>query len=78
MQCNIDAKGKAVRLFAGIACLVIGTMVGVLAMSGALETSGTRAANIVAGLLVFSGAFMVFEGWSGWCALRAMGIKTKI
>jgi hypothetical protein len=28
--------------------------------------------------LLAIGAFQLFEGWKGWCALRAMGIKTKI
>ena len=28
--------------------------------------------------LLGSGAFMTFEGWSGWCAVRAMGFKTPL
>jgi hypothetical protein len=77
MQCNIDSKGKAVRLAAGIACLVIATMVGAMALAGVFD-SGAKIGFIVAGLLLVSGAFMVFEGWSGWCVVRAMGFKTKI
>jgi len=29
-------------------------------------------------LLVAIGVFQVFEGWAGWCVLRAMGIKTRL
>ena len=24
------------------------------------------------------GAFAIFEGWSGWCAIRAMGFRTPL
>ena len=27
---------------------------------------------------VLGGAFMVFEGVNGWCAVRAMGFKTPV
>ena len=34
---------------------------------------------IVAGAVVsVAGMFMIFEGIKGWCALRAMGVKTLI
>ena len=33
---------------------------------------------IVAIALLGSGAFMTFEGWSGWCVVRAMGFKTPL
>lgn len=34
---------------------------------------------IVAGVVVTAaGMFMIFEGIKGWCALRAMGVKTPI
>jgi hypothetical protein len=29
-------------------------------------------------MLLAVGAFCVFEAWTGWCALRAMGMKTKL
>jgi len=33
---------------------------------------------IVAGAAVtVAGLFMIFEGIKGWCAVRAMGFKTK-
>jgi hypothetical protein len=28
--------------------------------------------------LTAAGAFGVFEGWAGWCVVRAMGFKTRI
>ena len=24
------------------------------------------------------GGFMIFEGWAGWCAVRALGFKTPV
>ena len=27
---------------------------------------------------LIGGGFAVFEGWAGWCAVRALGFKTKI
>ncbi len=57
MQCNIDARGKAVRLLFG----------------------GGATWSVIAGLsTIAGGAFMIFEGASGWCAVRAMGFKTKL
>ncbi len=31
----------------------------------------------IGGLLLFSGAFVLFEALRGWCVLRACGVKTK-
>jgi hypothetical protein len=33
---------------------------------------------VLGGALSVSGAFMIFEGAKGWCALRAMGFKTPL
>ena len=71
MKCNIDAKGKAVRLLSGLACLLAGVIV--LAVGG-FEPPPL----VVAVALLGSGAFMAFEGWSGWCVVRAMGFKTPL
>lgn len=74
MQCNIDARGRAVRLVAGIIVLLLG--VGVLfhacrhdRASAWSWTSGT--------LLLVIGGFQIYEGWAGWCVVRAMGFKTR-
>lgn len=74
LACNIDAKGKAVRLRYGITLALVGS---VLALLWAVPTGGAVAWLVSAGLLA-SGAFATFEARAGWCALRALGIKTPI
>lgn len=74
MQCNIDARGKRIRLLGGIVCLAVGLALIALAFAHvapfwALAGPGLGCAA--------GGAFQVFEARAGWCALRAMGIKTR-
>lgn len=70
MQCNIDAKGKAVRLLLGVLLIIGG--VGVLLL-------GWRSWQSYAAItFILVGAFCIWEGWSGWCALRALGYKTRL
>lgn len=75
MQCNIDAKGKSVRLIGGFINVALGlVLVGLVAAgiwSGPIAWGCALA-------LPLSGAFMIFEGWAGWCVVRAMGFKTRI
>ena len=71
MQCNIDAKGKAVRLVIGLVTMGAGALVLTLLGTDPLPL------GIAAGCLL-GGGFAVFEGWSGWCAVRAMGFKTPL
>ncbi|MDG2020727.1 MAG: DUF2892 domain-containing protein [Phycisphaerales bacterium] len=71
MKCNIDAKGKAIRLLSGICCLVAGLL--------SLVFGGLEGVPVIVGsCLLIGGGFMVFEGWSGWCVVRAMGFKTPV
>jgi VIT1/CCC1 family predicted Fe2+/Mn2+ transporter len=70
---NIDAKGKAARLIWGLATLVAGLLTLVF---WAIPTGGWAAWAISIALLA-SGAFGVFEARTGWCAVRAMGFKTR-
>lgn len=74
MQCNIDARGKAVRLISGIACSIIAIVLLVLAL---LDVAGTWA-WIVAVVLLLGGLFQVYEGRTGWCVVRAMGFRTPV
>jgi hypothetical protein len=74
MQCNIDGKGKAVRLISGLVVTAIGLVMLVLA---AIAVAGGWL-WLVGGALVVIGAFQIFEARAGWCALRAMGWKTPI
>lgn len=74
MQCNIDAKGKAVRLITGAAVGSVALIVAALWFQGILpEWTGFAAAGVLLG-----GLFMMYEGLSGWCAVRAMGFKTPL
>lgn len=75
MHCNLDAKGKALRLIAGMIVCLLG--LAVLGL-GWFEVIPWSAAAWWGGFAVAGGLFMVFEGWSGWCVVRAMGFKTPI
>ena len=71
MECNIEARGKAVRLIMGILFALAGILMLVL--------GGGAAWSLIAGLCCLAGGtFMIFEGAAGWCAVRAMGFKTKL
>lgn len=73
MQCNIDQKGRRARLLTGVITDFIGSG---LLIAGLV--TGERAL-IVAGVVVtLIGMFVIFEGAKGWCALRAMGVKTPL
>ena len=74
MTCNIDAKGKLVRLIFGIVFLLTGIALLVFwAMS-----VWTAASWIISIGLIVGGAFAMFEARAGWCVVRAIGIKTPI
>ena len=74
-ECNIDARGKAVRLKLGIKSLVAG-----LALATAFYIAGIDWVILwliplgIAG----SGAFAIFEAWIGWCVVRALGFRTPL
>jgi hypothetical protein len=74
MTCNIDAKGKAVRLIYGIIMLLIGLGLGY----GWAWGSHSLIRWGIAGICALLGAFGVFEARAGWCAVRAMGFKTIV
>ena len=71
-QCNIDAKGKLVRLIYGVAFVLVGV---VLLFAWALPGRGVLA-WIVSLVAIVGGAFAIFESRRGWCAIRALGIRT--
>ena len=74
MRCNIDAKGKRIRLIGGIVTLLAAV---VLAALAGLGVAGDWAWFVAAGAAA-GGGFQVFEARAGWCALRAMGFKTPV
>jgi hypothetical protein len=61
---NLQRKGRVVRVVTGTA-LVIGGL------------SLSRHAFWVCIVLIAAGAFVLYEGFRGWCLMRACGIKTK-
>ena len=71
--CNIDAQGRKARLITGIVVDVVGIA---LALAGSL--TGTMITLIAGAVLSFAGSFMILEGLTGWCVLRALGFKTKM
>jgi hypothetical protein len=73
LACNIDARGKAHRLRAALVLLVLG----LVALGWALASGGS-AQWTAAVVLLTAGGFTLFEARAGWCALRAMGIKTPL
>lgn len=75
MQCNIDSRGKAVRLVSGLIVTLIGVVLLVLGLMDVIEPNWIYA---VAAVTLASGLFQVYEGWCGWCVMRAMGFKTPI
>ena len=73
MQCNIDDTGVRLRRVWGIMVLcVAGVVAGLAWWSGIWWLWG------LAGGAVVAGGFALFESRQKWCALRAMGIKTRI
>lgn len=74
MQCNIDARGKLLRLIYGLLFLIAGVL---LTLFWARPNHSTLA-WIISILLILAGAFAIFEAHKGWCILRATGFKTPL
>jgi hypothetical protein len=74
LQCNIDSKGKAIRMVYGIVCVVVG----IALMFLWARPAGGWVAWAVSLLLLLGGGFAIFESRAGWCAIRAMGFKTPL
>lgn len=87
--CNIDRRGRAVRTIAGAVTLLVGValLLAALLVPGGGEVEGAApqefavrdAALVVGGIAACcGGAFMLFEGLVGWCAVRALGFRTPV
>lgn len=74
LQCNIDARGKLARLIWGMLCLLAGVLGLVF---WALSAGGWVAWTASLAAIAF-GAFALFEARAGWCAVRAMGFRTRM
>lgn len=73
MICNIDAKGRRYRGIGGIACLVGGA---ILIAASLVWRESFWPLLLSGGCIALCGVFQIFESWKGWCAFRAMGLKT--
>jgi hypothetical protein len=74
LTCNIDSRGKSLRLIMGIIFLLDGLT---LLLCWGWRT-GSHIGWITSIVMMIAGGFMIFEGRKGWCALRAMGMKTPV
>ena len=73
LVCNIDGRGRKARLISGVIVDLCGAA---LIITGAI--GGSKLLLVVGIMLDVIGSFMIFEGARGWCALRALGIKTPM
>jgi hypothetical protein len=72
--CNIDGKGRVVRLIGGLVAVATGCL-GFLAWA---EPTGDRGATGLCVACIAVGAFMIFEARASWCVVRALGFKTRV
>ena len=73
MQCNIDARGKAIRFRMGLLLAAAAAGLAVLKLAGVLAAPAWwfAVAGVGAGA-----AFVLFEARAGWCVVRAAGLRT--
>lgn len=75
IQCNINQRGRMLRLIAGV--LIEGPGWIVLALRFTDFLSGDWP-WFVGGGAVFLGMFLILEGALGWCVVRALGVNTSV
>ena len=75
LVCNIDAKGKAIRLLTGIFAILAGLTLAILVNLGTISLESYWL--LVSGSII-GGIFAMWEARAGWCVVRAIGIKTPI
>ena len=73
MQCNIDERGAKFRRRIGYFLIGFG-----FSAVGAAYALGIWWLWLVAAAIVGGGLFSLFEARKKWCAVRAMGIQTRI
>ena len=85
LECNIDARGKAVRIKLGIFVIKLGIIFTILtffklpsSLWNDLPVIVTIGCWITIACMFLGGMFSIWEGRKGWCIVRAMGFKTKI
>ncbi len=81
MKCNIDEKGRRVRRAGGIVCCVAGAALVIIFLAARYRYLSAHYGYpvLLVGLgLLAGGVFQLYEARKGWCALRAMGMKTRV
>ncbi|MBI5395399.1 MAG: DUF2892 domain-containing protein [Verrucomicrobia bacterium] len=66
LSCNIDRRGRVARGISGMVCVAAGA------------GCGWQGWWVAAVALAAAGAFQFFEARKGWCAVRALGIRTPM
>lgn len=74
LTCNIDARGKVVRLVYG-AMMIVGGLVTIVLWAWG---SSSWIPWTVSAVLLALGGFGLFEARAGWCVVRALGVKTPM
>ena len=78
-ECNIDARGKAVRLKLGIRGVVVGLVLTTVFYIAEINYGINLAIIWLIPLgITGGGAFAIIEAWTGWCAVRALGFRTPV
>ncbi len=75
MQCNLDQRGRKVRLGWCVLCLIVAVALAALHLLDVLTGWGWWI-GIVA--LITSAALGYYAYRKGWCLMRAMGFKTPM
>ena len=73
-ECNIDARGQAVRMRLGI----IGVISSLGLAAACLLINAPEIAWILPAGVFAGGAFSFFEARTGWCVVRALGFNTRL
>jgi fatty acid desaturase len=75
MKCNIDHKGRRVRFLWGLLMFVLAVITAGAGLAGFIGPWWSGGLTLI---LAAMGAFGIYEARKGWCAVRAMGIKTPV
>lgn len=76
LECNIDSKGRALRLVAGLLAILGGAVAYLILMLEIMPVPESIGTLGVLGMFI-GGAFAIFEAKAGWCVVRALGFRTR-
>jgi hypothetical protein len=71
-SCNIDRAGRNLRGISGVIFLAMG----ILFLIRCWPPNWKQ--WVIGVILLAIGGFQIFEAAIGWCAVRAMGFKTRV